>query len=115
MKKILAASVLTFALAAPAFADDITMEPHPFVSSLSRAQVIEELQQFRQAGINPWADDYNQLAHAPSTLSREQVTADFMASRGIVSAYNGEDSGSAYLMHAGARTQPTGTELARAE
>jgi hypothetical protein len=95
-RKIALALVLAFT-GAVAYADDITIDPVPFTSTLTRAQVMQELQQFRQAGVNPWADDYNQLAQFRSGLSREQVIAEFMLSRNSVAALNGEDSGSVYL------------------
>jgi hypothetical protein len=79
-RKIALALVLAFT-GAVAYADDITIDPVPFTSTLTRAQVMQELQQYRQAGVNPWADDYNQLAQFRSGLSREQVIAEFMLSR----------------------------------
>ena len=111
------ALVLFVACAAsgPALADDITVDPHPFVSTLSRAEVMEDLRQYRQSGVNPWADDYNQLAHARSSRSREEVTAEFMESRGMVSAFTGEDSGSGYLASNAGRARTASMEMARAE
>lgn len=91
---------LAFAAAAAAgsaIADDITIDPNPFVSTASRAQVQEELLHYRVAGINPWADDYNPLAQFHGSMSRDQVVADFHASRTAVAAFCGEDSGSTYL------------------
>jgi hypothetical protein len=103
------------AASGPVFADDITIDPHPFVSTASRAQVMDDLRQYRQSGVNPWADDYNPIAHAKSTMSREQVTAEYIASRGMVAAFSGEDSGSSYLASSAARARPAKTDLARAE
>jgi hypothetical protein len=91
------ALAVTLAAASPAFADDITVEPFPFVSTLSRAQVQQELRQHRHAGINPWADDYNQLAQFRGSMTRAEVTAEFMAARQSVAAFNAEDSGSVHL------------------
>lgn len=90
----------SLAAAGTAFADDITIDPFPFVSTASRAQVQEELRQHLQAGINPWADDYNPLAQFSSSMTRAQVTADLMDSRRAVAALYGEDSGSVYLAKA---------------
>lgn len=90
----------SLAAAGNAFADDITIDPFPFVSTASRAQVQEELRQHLQAGVNPWADDYNPLAQFSSTMTRAQVTADLMESRQAVAALYGEDSGSVYLAKA---------------
>ena len=102
------------AASGPVLADDITVDPQPFASTLSRAQVMDDLRQYRQSGINPWADDYNQLAQARSVLSRETVMAEFMASRGMVAAFSGEDSGSRYLAST-TRVRRAGTDLARSE
>jgi hypothetical protein len=94
--------VLAAAAAGPAFADDITIEATPFVSTLSRAQVQSELQQFRQSGVNPWADEYNPVASFRSDRTRAEVTGEFLAERDAVSAMGGEDSGSVYM----ARREP---------
>lgn len=91
------ALVAAAAAAGPAFADDITIDPTPFVSTRSRAEVIGEMQQFRHSGANPWADEYNPLAEFRSDRTREQVTLEYLASRDSVAALNGEDSGSMYL------------------
>jgi hypothetical protein len=91
------ALVAAAAVAGPAFADDITIDPTPFTSTRSRAEVIAEMQQFRHAGVNPWADEYDQLAGFRSDRTREQVTLEFQASRDSVAALTGEDSGSMYL------------------
>jgi hypothetical protein len=91
---------LSFAAVGNALADDITVDPHPFVSTASRAQVQDELRQFRQAGINPWADEYNPIAGFRSSMTRAEVTAEFMASRQAVAAMSAEDSGSSYLARA---------------
>ena len=86
---------------AGAHAEDITMDP-PFTSTASRAQVLQELHQHRQSGVNPWADDYNPVAGFRSALTREQVTQEYINVRDMVGAFNGEDSGSAFL----ARREP---------
>jgi hypothetical protein len=95
---------IALAAAGNAFADDITIDPHPFVSTASRAQVQDELRQFRQAGANPWADDYNPLAEFHGSMTRAEVTAGFLASRNEVAAMGAEDSGSSYI----ARTNTPG-------
>lgn len=95
---------------AGAHADDITMDP-PFTSTLSRAQVLQDLQQHRQAGVNPWADDYNPLAGLRSALTREQVTQEYIQARDVVGAFNGEDSGSAFLARR-EPAQPADTQMA---
>lgn len=100
MNRHLLASLLALAglgATGAAFADDITIDPHPFVSARSATDVQAELQQYRAAGVNPWSTSYNPLAHFKSSTTRAEVNADFLRSRGEVAAFNGEDSGSSYL------------------
>lgn len=85
------------AAAGNAFADDITVEATPFVSTMSRAQVQEEMMQARAAGIDPWAQDYDHLAAFRSERTRAEVTAEYTAERDNVAALYGEDSGSVLL------------------
>lgn len=110
-RKLATALVLAAAAAAGnAFADDITIDTTPFVSSKSRAEVQAELAQFKQAGTSPWSIQYNPLARFASNTTRAEVTAQYVASRDQVNALTGEDSGSAYLAHY--RVRNTGTTLA---
>ena len=95
---------------AGAYADDITMEP-PFTPTLTRAQVMLELQQFRQSAVNPWADEYNPVAGFQSSRTREDITREYIRSRDTVGAFNGEDSGSAYLARR-EPAQPAETQMA---
>lgn len=97
--KTLSAVVLAVA-AAGAFAETPTVVKDDFVSTRSRADVQAELFAFKQAGVNPWSMSYNQLAGFRSGLSREQVVADYIASRNEVAAVTSEDSGSAYFAQA---------------
>jgi len=103
------------AAAGYACAGEIYMDPEPFVSVASRAQVQEELRQFRQGGMNPWANDYDQLAQFHSSRTRAAVKAEYMASRDAAAAFSGEDSGSSYLARMNAPTHRRATELAHAE
>lgn len=105
---------LAFA-AGHAVADDITIEPTPFVSTASRAQVQEELREFRKTGINPWSARYDPLAQFKSTTTREELAAQFQASRDEVAAFSGEDSGSTYLARVNARGSGRAAMLARSE
>jgi hypothetical protein len=111
MNRFFIASALAVAAAATmsaARADDITIDPHPFVSTRSVGEVQQELQQYKAAGVNPWSTSYNPLASFRSTTTRAQVTADFVAARDEVAALGGEDSGSMYLMaHARRSVAPT--------
>jgi hypothetical protein len=103
--------VLALAAAAgSAFADDITIDNTPFVSTLSRDEVMAQFVQYQQTGINPHSISYNPLKYFHSVNSREQVQQEFVASREVVQAMNGEDSGSSWL--AAHRAQETGTSLA---
>jgi hypothetical protein len=97
MNRNIAISLLVLAGASSAFADDITVDSTPFVSSASRAQVQSELQQSRQSGVNPWAQDYNQLAEFRSAKSRGEVAGEYIRSRGEAAAFVAEDSGSVML------------------
>ncbi len=93
-------TIIAIALAAAtgaAFADDITVEATPFASSASRAQVQAEFEQFKQAGVKPWSNQYNPLVQFSSKRTRAEVTADYIDARDEVAAFNGQDSGSAYL------------------
>lgn len=90
--------VLALAAAAgSAFADDITIDTTPFVSTLSRDEVMAQFVQYKQAGINPHSISYNPLKYFRSVKSREQVQQEFQSSRQLVQAMNGEDSGSSWL------------------
>lgn len=97
---------ITAAASASAFADDITIEDHPFVPTLTREQVRGELAQFKASGVDPWAENYDPLAGFASTKTRAQVTAEYLQSRDEVSAFTGEDSGSTYLAAGTRRGMP---------
>jgi hypothetical protein len=72
-----------------------------------------EMHQFRRSGINPWADEYNQIPLMRSGLTRAEVTAEYLRSRDVVGALNGEDSGSVYLARRDGERQRA-TQLATA-
>jgi predicted dinucleotide-binding enzyme len=80
-----------------ALADDITIDTTPFKSTATRAEVRAELDTFKQSRVNPWSMQYNPLAQFRSTRTRADVVAEFVGAREQVAAFNGEDSGSAYL------------------
>lgn len=110
------ALALACAAAASARADDITVDPHPFVASASRAQVVQEMHAFRQAGVIPWADDYNPLTSFRGERTRAEVKAEFLGSRKEVAAYSAEDSGSSFIARLKVRSpRPATNELARAD
>jgi hypothetical protein len=116
-RKIALALVATLAAAGNAFADDITIDNNAFVSTRSRAEVQAELAQFKQSGVNPWANNYNQLRGFQSTKTRTQVAGEYVAARDQVAALTGEDSGSASLARArtgvAASTLASASQLAR--
>jgi len=91
-----AAALALAAMSARAYADDPTIDPTPFVSTKTRAEVRAEVmqgQQFRQA-YGEWPTEMKPLQ---SSLTREQVRNEYIASRNEVKALTGEDSGSFYL------------------
>jgi hypothetical protein len=91
--------VIAIAIAAlgatAAYAGDITIDPTPFVSTRTRAEVQAQL---AQPGPNVWATSYNQLAQFQSQRTRAEVKAEYLAARSQVEALTAEDSGSAYLI-----------------
>jgi hypothetical protein len=78
-------------------ADDITIDPVPFVSSRSPAEVRAELDAFKKSGVNPWSLDYQPLQTFRSSRTRAEVTAEYIRDREAVAAMTREDSGSRYL------------------
>jgi len=83
-----------------AYADDITIDPTPFVSTRTRAEVRSEVmgqgEALRMAS-SEWSTQMNSTMLPQSTVTRAQVRAEYIASRREVNALNGEDSGSSYL------------------
>jgi opacity protein-like surface antigen len=106
MNRNIAIAAILAAAAGAALADDITIDTTPFTSAATRAQVQAELAAFKQSGVNPWSNQYNQLAQFSSQRSRAAVTAEYTNARDQVAALTGEDSGSAYLA---ARHRDAGT------
>lgn len=90
--------VAALAIAAAAAAGTASAESYeeynvPFVSTASRAAVQSQVQAPAQ-GANPWSISYNPLAQFRSEKTRQQVAAEYIAARDVVSAFTGEDSGS---------------------
>ena len=73
---------------------EIAIDPNPFVSSRSRAEVQAELDEYRRSGVDMTADSYDPLAGFRSTRSRDEVSSEYIAGRAAVAAATGEDSGS---------------------
>lgn len=116
MNRYLLASFLAISAtsASTAFADDITLDPRPFASSMTRAEVQGQLQQYKAQGVNPWSTSYNPLARFTSSKTRADVTAEYLQSRDEVAALNAEDSGSAYLTARVHRAAPAPVVAGRA-
>jgi hypothetical protein len=93
----LSSLLLATAFAGSAFAETPTIASEQFVSGKTRAEVQAELAAFKQSGVNPWSTQYSVLRAFTSTKTRDQVVAEYLASRQEVNALNGEDSGSVYL------------------
>jgi hypothetical protein len=93
---ILAVSTAAFSGAAFAESPNASVE-QAFTSSTSRAAVQAELAQYKKDGVNVWSTSYNPLKSFKSESSRDQVRADYIASRDDVAAFTGEDSGAARL------------------
>jgi len=111
-RKFALALVIAASAAGNAFADDLgTYNGQPFTSTLSHAEVQNELAQYKQAGVNPWSTSYNPLRGFQSTRSREQVVAEYLQSRNEVAAMTGEDSGAVFL--ASGQQQPRSILVAR--
>jgi hypothetical protein len=109
MKLKIASAVLLAAIGTGVFADELPALPtEPFVSTKTRAEVQAELFAYKQAGVDPWSTSYNQLAGFKSNTSRQDVVAEYLASRDEVAAITSEDSGSAYLAQAFAQRTRTG-------
>jgi hypothetical protein len=97
-----AAAAFAFAAIASsnAYADDITIDNTPFVSTKTRAEVQAEVmgqaEQLRIAN-SEWSTQSDHASLNHSDLTRAQAKADYVAARREVNAFNGEDSGSSYL------------------
>ncbi|ROZ69438.1 DUF4148 domain-containing protein [Ramlibacter sp. WS9] len=108
-------AITAAAFAGNALADDITVDTTPFAASKSRVEVQADFAQYKRAGVNPWSTQYNPLKQFKSATTREQVVAEYVASRNEVAALNAEDSGSAYLAQGQGRTIDASTTLAQAK
>lgn len=108
MNRKIAIALATLVAAGSTFADDITIDPVPFQSTATRAQVQAELAAFKKSGVNPWSNSYSQVRNFKSSKSRAEVVAEYIASRDRVAAMTREDSGSAYLARNG---EPSGSRV----
>jgi hypothetical protein len=97
-----AAAVLAVAAMATgtAYADDITIDPTPFVSTRTRAEVRAEVMGQSEAlriASSEWTMQSSPALQPDSAYTRAQAKADYLASRREVNAFTSEDSGSSYL------------------
>lgn len=88
-----------------AYADDITVEQSPFVSSRTREEVSAELK-IPYPGGNPWSGAYN-MFEARSTATSEQIQGEYIMTRDRANAFHGEDSGSVYISKAQGSVAPS--------
>jgi hypothetical protein len=98
---IAAAAAAATIASGTAHAEDITIDKIPFVSNRSRAEVEAELLSrpaLARSGGSEWSMQFNQGSVVKSTLTSDQVQADYKSSRDYVSALTGEDSGSSYFL-----------------
>ena len=92
---ILAVAAMT---SGTAYADDITVDNTPFVSTKTRAEVRAEVMGQAEAlrtASSEWS--MNQASRPNSAYTSAQAKADYIASRSEVHALTAEDSGSSYL------------------
>lgn len=61
-----------------------------FVSRMSRQEVLAELAAFKKDGVNPWSGTYDPLKYFRGVRSREEVVAEYVASRDDVAATTAE-------------------------
>ena len=81
-----------------AYADDITIDTTPFVSTKTRAEVrAEAMGQSLTSAASEWAMQLNDAPQSQSAYTREQATAEYIAARNEVNWRNAEDSGSSYF------------------
>jgi hypothetical protein len=95
-----AAAVLAVAAIASgnAYADDITIDTTPFVSTKTRAEVRAEVMgQSMTSAASEWAMQLNDVPRFNSGYTREQARVEYIAARDEVMARNAEDSGSSYF------------------
>lgn len=107
----LAAGGTAFAQSAPTGQEGGQVDA--FAPAKTRAQVQEELVQFRaEYPVSPWSFRYDPLTKFKSQATRADVTAAYIADRDAVTAFTGEDSGSAYLAQNSSRGVPVNANLA---
>ena len=97
-RKIALTLVLASAAVGSAFAETpLAGSGIVFKAAMSRAEVQAALQRHQAAGVDTFADGYNQLQDFRSVRTRAEVQAEYLADRDQVSAMNGEDSGARFI------------------
>jgi hypothetical protein len=84
-----------------AYADDITIDNTPFVSSKTRAEVRAEVigrSELLRIASSEWSTQLNEAPQPKSAYTREQAKAEYIAARNEVNARNAEDSGSSFFL-----------------
>ena len=97
-----AAAILAVAAmaAGPAYADDITVDNTPFVSTRTRAEVRSEVMGQSEAlrtASSEWATQSGPAMNPDTGFTSAQAKAEYIAARSEVHAFTAEDSGSSYL------------------
>jgi hypothetical protein len=105
-KSIISAIALAAGFSGAAFAEGPIQSNDVFTGAATRAEVQAELAAYKKAGVNPWSTSYNPVRSFRSTVSRDAVVADYLASRDQVRAFTAEDSGSSYLAQGRGVTVP---------
>lgn len=109
-RKLAATSLLlAAAFAGNAFAESPLQGNDPFTSSVTGAQVRAELADFQRSGVDPSAQHYQPLMSFRSETTRAAVVGDYLASRDLVHAFTGEDSGSSHLARTHGPSVPADT------
>jgi hypothetical protein len=83
-----------------AYADDITIDSTPFVSSKTRDEVRGEVvgrSELLRTSSSEWAMQLNPALRPNSAYTSAEAKAEYIAARREVNALNAEDSGSSYL------------------
>jgi len=112
--KHLIAAILAISSVGTALAADFqdgTDRAQPVTNSVTPAQVRAEFDAYRAAGVNPWSSNsYNPLKTFKSERTREEVMAEFRASRQEAQASSGEGLGAETYARA---IKPSSTHFAK--
>jgi len=94
-----AAAAILSLMSQPAHADDITIDPTPFVSTASRAEVrAGTIKSPRTDTYSEWGSQYNEQRPFKSAQTSAEARAEYLRNRDSVHELTAEDSGSNYLL-----------------